>query len=277
MSWRVIDSTGNTKTRAVSSTNGLALNNTWTGLNTFNGGTNINTTDVFANRPAAGKKGNVFLPTDGFSIAEDSGTSWVPFGPIFPLTAPVDANYSWVNQLTAATTQTKDAVVMTSGNAAATNEHFCRVLTAPATPYTITAAFLAFLPAVDFFGFGLMFRDSVSGNIVFHKLDQNSSIYANGFIWSAEKWTSPTTFSASYTLTGSLVRASGIGQLVWMRIGDDGVNRNWFVSGDGQNWTNIFQVSRTDFLTANQVGWFIYSNNANYGNIPVTLLSWKQG
>ena len=41
----------------------------------------------------------------------------------------------------------------------------------------------------------------------------------------------------------------------WMRVRDDGTNRNFELSVNGLDWTLFHQHSRTDFLTATQVGW----------------------
>jgi hypothetical protein len=47
------------------------------------------------------------------------------------------------------------------------------------------------------------------------------------------------------------------------------------VSTDGQNFKVIHTVGRTDFLTADQVGFFV-NDQSNTIAAGMTLLSWKQ-
>ena len=55
--------------------------------------------DTFANRPAAGTPGRIYLPTDGLFIERDNGSIWEKFGPIWPMTPPLAADFpTWVNQ-----------------------------------------------------------------------------------------------------------------------------------------------------------------------------------
>ena len=60
----------------------------------------------YADRPAASGAGNLFLPSNGFEVDRDNGSAWSPWGPLFPFTAPVDGDFSWVNQTSASVTAT---------------------------------------------------------------------------------------------------------------------------------------------------------------------------
>jgi len=62
-----------------------------------------------------------------------------------------------------------------------------------------------------------------------------------------------------------------------MRIADNNTNRICSVSADGQNWIEVHSVGRTDFLTADQVGFMIRPTNSATPNIGtgVSVLSWK--
>src|SRR5258707_1057386 len=62
------------------------------------GGSTISTGSE-ASIPGASTAGNLYLPNDGFWQQRDTGTAWVPWGPLYPLTDPaIKAPTTWVNQ-----------------------------------------------------------------------------------------------------------------------------------------------------------------------------------
>ena len=66
--------------------------------------------DTFANRPAAGTPGRIFLPTDGIFLERDNGSIWEKFGPIWPMTPPLAADFPrWFNQGTSTFLDNKGA------------------------------------------------------------------------------------------------------------------------------------------------------------------------
>jgi len=223
-----------------------------------------NTTAAYASRPAASKDGNLFLPSDGFSIQRDTGSAWVPWGPIFPLTAPVLTEFAWINQETATAVETKGGIYLLAP--AQSGDDF-RILkkAAPSTPYTITAVFLQLQFAANYSSCGISFRQSSDG-----KFQSFASVYDSGTKYQIAKYNSVTSHSASYA---SAVRLHSV--LEFFRITDDGTNRICQLSYDGQNWYTIHTVGRTDFLTADEVGFYANSNNATYP-AAMTLLSWKE-
>jgi hypothetical protein len=136
---------------------------------------------------------------------------------------------------------------------------------APATPYTIT---IAFIPngVGNNDAWGFVWRQSSDGKLVtINKSAGNNSLAVN-------KWTSDSAFSAAYvTITGGL---DVYQPCLFFRATDNGTNRISSISADGQNFIDIHTVGRTDFMTANQIGFGIF-DNATY-TVGMTLLSWKQ-
>ena len=49
-----------------------------------------------------------------------------------------------------------------------------------------------------------------------------------------------------------------------MRITDNGTNRITYISNDGYYWHTLSTIGRTDYITANQYGFFIGGNNSAY-------------
>jgi hypothetical protein len=227
-------------------------------------------TGTHASRPTFGNPGRIYLPSDGYSLGRDSGTAWETWGPFSPFTPPSDTGFAWVNQGTSSIATTKDALALVGAATGSGANIVARVKTAPATPYVITAALQGAMIEKQWQSYGLVFRESSSGKI--HTFD----FLANGTLTAlrSAKFTSATVFSAQYI---DAAVATG-GGLLWLRISDDGTNRKCSFSRDGVNFIEIHSVGRTDFLTADQVGFMVGTENAatpNYAPV-VTVLSWKQ-
>lgn len=249
--------------------NGTLTDNTG-GHVSFNGagvvGNNVYTS-AYASPPGAPNGGDLWLPSDGIGIIfRYSGAAWVPWGPLFPFIAPpAAASWTWVNQGTASVADSKGAVILSGPSASGSTNLRLLVRTAPATPWTVTAAFFADLDSHGASETGLCFRASGAGTI------HTMAIAAGLAGIASRKWTSPTAFSADYVNTATIKTTFPGAVVVWMRLQDDGTNRILSHAVDGQTWRTVHSVARTDFLTANQVG--IYSR-VDSGFAGMQLLSW---
>lgn len=217
-------------------------------------------------RPGSPASGDLFFPNDGIYVRRYNGTSWESWGPIYPLTEPVDGDFSWVNQGTATVETTRGGIYLHAPAVSAALR--ARVKTAPATPYTITCRLLFNLLTGRA---GLCFRQSSDGKLATFTYDFSSGGASN---WYSTKYTSPGVVSANYS--GALT-ASGmnIGREFYMRIADDGTNRIISASWDGVHFFVVHTIGRTDFLTADQVGFFVDANQTTH---PAGMLveSWLQ-
>ena len=232
-------------------------------------------TSAYASPPVSPVSGDMWVPSDGFYALRYSGSAWAPWGPIFPMTPPNNASFAWVNQGGASVSTANGGIYMHTGTPGTGDNLRVRKMAAPSTPYTLTAAIMLLMPQVDYMFAGVGFRESSSGKITTLTIGSSSIYSTSGPHVSAQKWTDETTFSASYTLTGALFKADSFaGDLLWVRIADNGTNRLLSLSKDGQNFVQIHSVSRTDFLTADEICFWANANNADYG-LGMTLLSWK--
>ena len=68
--------------------------------------------DLYANKPAAGVKGRLFLPTDGLFLEYDDGAAWHQYGPYRRLKAPPQTGWTWVNQGNATATYIGSALIL---------------------------------------------------------------------------------------------------------------------------------------------------------------------
>jgi hypothetical protein len=186
----------------------------------------------------------------------------VPWGPLFPLTAPVNGDFS---DLGSPTTTTTYGGILVEGAGTPFNI-VGRVKTAPATPYTITAAFLVQGRSTTNASAGLLFRESGSG-----KLSTFNAFQEAPFLRSVVfRMTNLTTYGGAIDLNDSTYFWGG--PLIWLRISDDGTtNRVYSRSTNGQVWTTLLTQARTTHLTADQVGFY-----ADGAGEQIHLLHWAQ-
>ena len=98
--------------------------------------------NTFATRPAASTPGRIFLPTDGLFIERDNGSIWEKFGPIWPMTPPLAADFpTWLNQGGSTFTDIKGAIFFNCAVATSATIRG-RVKTYPSTPFTVEMACL---------------------------------------------------------------------------------------------------------------------------------------
>lgn len=189
------------------------------------------------------------------------------FFPAF--TTPVDGDFAWINQDATIVTVNGNGGICLSGTSGAggNNEVALRKKAAPSVPYTVTAAILGLKKGAP--SFGLCFREVASGEL--HTFGAGFS----GVALSSSKWDSPTAFSAHYAQTPMEELLPASGGLMWLRIADDNTNRVCSWSADGYNFFTFHSVTRTDFLTANEVGFYVSSANAT-DVIALTLMSWDE-
>src|SRR4030067_314759 len=221
-------------------------------------------TNIYANRPAASNDGNLFFPSDGFVVERDTGAAWVPWGPLFPLIAPIIGDFSWINQ-GGATLDTSKGGMIIEAPASTTNLRIQKK-PAPGTPYTIDMLFQLRLMGTNYPHAGFCWRESSSGKLVSIDIVIDTNIPK----FQSNKWNSPTSYNSTY----SNVIDAMVGQMLWIRITDDGVTRNGYTSSDGQHWIEIFSQGHTDFMTPDEVGFYMDTNNSGYAQ-SITLLHWK--
>lgn len=218
-------------------------------------------TGAAGSEPGSPATGDLYFPNNAPQIERYSGSAWKTWGPIFPLVAPVSGNFTWVNQGGATLTDNKNSLSLHCP--APVNSHNLRglLVTAPATPYTVTAFLDCRPPAGNAHRWGLFFRESSTGKTSHLEYDAAGVPTLYSVYWSSV--TTPTTAYSGWSMYAFYN---------WFQISDDGANRTMRVSVDGQNWEQVDQQSRTLNMTADQVGWFGSSYNGN--PIQVVLHSW---
>lgn len=220
-------------------------------------------TDAHASPPASPANGDVWVPSDSAILYHRSGGAWVGRAVGGPLTAPVDGDFSWVNQGIATVSTTKGGIYLHSALEAGVNMHL-RVK-AHTAPRKYTVGFYPGTIFADFSTCGLAWRQSSDGKLVAYKI-MNSALYithASG----------PTVEVANFS---QISLPSGLGGMFWLQIEDDNTNLIFRYSVDGVNFHADNQNSRSAYLTApDQVGFFVTSRGSNRP-ASMWVLSWKE-
>lgn len=232
------------------------------------GSGNTTTSGTIASLPAAGTAGNLYLPTDEPVLLRDNGASWDSFGPIFTLTSPGStAGWSWVNQSTATITTTSASWTFQVSGGTGFNLF---TVAAPATPWKMDFLFQPSYtgPNAAVSTCCACFLNSGSG--AFHEYEFRSD-GTNAYDWmgvlGSYKYTDVNTFNSLYF--DRLTWNPGWGHR-FVRVGDDGSNRYVAFSGDGQNFAVGHTIGRTDFVTADRIGFGV--SNTGSGTFTMKIL-----
>ena len=191
------------------------------------------------------------------------GTNW---GAVYSLTPVVLTDFTWVNQGSASATQQGDSVYLSVTNGSG---EALRILkkAAPATPYTVTAALIGIVyPNSSVAEMGIGWRENSSGNLVVARHDYSGTVRA----LSVTKHNNTTAGVAHYVVANTAPPAT----VFWWRLEDDGTNRKVYFSNDGVNFLQYHSVGRTDYLTADEIGFFVGGNSSAF--VGMTLLSWEE-
>jgi len=227
-------------------------------ISTGGGSGDITEQGVYGSRPAADNDGDLYFSTDAAVLSRDKGTGngYSHWGPIYLLNmSKVVSDFAWINQETATATDTAGGIVMTPPVGTGSSINLLK-RTAPSTPYTITMAGILNAVGANSLRMGLCFRQSSDGKLAYHAIGYGGSNWKiEGF-----KFTNPTTYSGATYYSYEFMPMGG---LIWLRIADNGTNRITSISSDGQNWTDIHSVGRTDYLTADEIGIAVDCNNAS--------------
>jgi hypothetical protein len=213
--------------------------------------------------PTPGVAGRIYFPTDGGEIYEDNGISWQAFGPINLLTIPVLSNFTQVNSGGEVTyTQSTNGIYLVNSDDSGNIRSL--VVSTPGVPYTVTAGFIPLVWDIEFNMYGLVIRNSGSGNVIVMR-----NVLTNPYL---ELDIYPATDGGSY---GSAYLADvGLTQnILWMRFSYDGTNRHWYISQDGVNFLQVLTQAGGTYITENQVGIFTTNFQASKP-LPSTLISW---
>lgn len=241
-------------------------------LNEAGGAINANTAartlvGTFAARPAAASSsGAVYFCTDCDAVYRSDGATWQKVrmgayaGP--PMADPPPAGWVDINLGSDTSGTDKDAQTLTVASGAGINQKLRVRTLAPAINYAVTAYLDANYPLptqAAYIAAGLVLRDSASGKYIAMYAGDTSSTSANPAMVVQ-------TFNGPTAVVAVLASAPGLTLGItptpppkWMRIRDDGATRYWEYSFDGKYWATLYSGSRTEFITADQIGFMAWN------------------
>jgi len=233
-------------------------------------------TDLYANKPAAGVKGRLFIPTDGLFLEYDDGAAWHQYGPFRRFKAPPQTGWQWINRGNATATFVGGALVLEDPELDFGSPQL-RLLVRSLMPgvQNVVAAF-AYNGAASMNGpkCGFVSR-SVGGND-----DGNFSTW--GFrLWQtstypfleAVNYLSPTAVETTPSYDNRTFW--GMLRVFWVKFSWEGNYKRWYWSQDGVNWIKWGESTFDSYNAPSQHGIFIDPLNNN-NRISLTLLHWEE-
>lgn len=219
---------------------------------------NVNT-GTLVNRPFYGSAGSLYYPSDAPYMSRDSGTAWEAFGPLYKLTLPIDANFSWVNQgsATYSVTNSIPQMVITSTGGADNMNMRVRTL---ANPITVTAALACTSSTgagANMYGIGV--RNSSTGNLA----SLGAYFQGGSAPYMKVHHGTATSLTSIYAGTGQYGWFSN--GLIWLRIVSTSTQLTYFYSIDGVNWIQAYTetISASGVSSIQQFFWFGYGRSVD--------------
>lgn len=227
--------------------------------------------------PKAPNDSTKFLRGDATWAAPGSSSPFlIPWFGTQTLTAPpAVSGFTWVNQESATATEANSTVKLYTPNETGTHLHL--LVKAKSPSYTITAKFIPNLNG-NYLQGGLCWRDSAGGKII--TWGPNFDIQ---FGLRVCKWNSATAVSAYYT-SGQYAAPGNAGQAstaistypIWLKIEDNNTNRICYYSLNGVEWVAFHTIGRTDFITADQIGYYVGTQTTTTLTGSIELVSWVE-
>lgn len=233
--------------------------------------------DTWANRPAAGTEGRLFLPTDGYDPCRDTGAAWVNQVPLGRDVSnpPAAGSFSQINFANTTLTASGDGLRLDGvGDGASGNKYKSAVVAIPGSgAYALTVGVELIYHDANFPGTGIVITDGTGASAKGHFF----FIYRAGGAYSSyvQNGTHPTTFSSTPFTPVFPLRES---KRFWMRIADDRTtNLTFSLSGDGVNWPTgptylIGSLGRTSWLTPSHIGLCRFESGVVATGAPATQM-----
>ncbi|MDQ6892197.1 MAG: hypothetical protein M3167_06275 [Acidobacteriota bacterium] len=244
------------------------------------GGTgNVTTTGAYGSAPTPGgtngASGDLYFPNDSvISPMRSTGSAWEGWAQGVKLTDPALTSFGWRNQGTSTISTTNGGVYLVPQTVAARAARM-RTIAVPTAPYTITAAFIiaGSSSVADWNGGLVLYETSTTKCVTFCLYNFNStSVKLN-----AQKLPTPGTWTANYALTNDDVTSRPKGNVFWLRINDDNTNRHFLFSFDGIHFQEVSgTIGRTDYITPDEIGFYMDPEGLGAGVGTIWLLSWLQ-
>lgn len=205
-----------------------------------------------ASRPTAPRKGTRYIPTDYGLESIYDGSNWQHISGGRIVTPPVVSNFTWVNQ-GSATAVDRDGIVMQTPDSSGDQLRML-VASTPGSSYTFRTTVRGYVGTSNFYGFGIVVRDSASGKVITYMTKQDNSI-------TADRWNSSSSYLNAVTALSSNLGSDRMSEL-HLGIQRDATNRLYQFSVNGYDWVTLISTANTDHITEDQVGLLVFTNRS---------------
>ena len=221
-------------------------------------------TGTQASRPSAGTANRLYVPTDGYPLSIDNGSSWDPVVDGRRYSAPpAPASLTQIGFTSDTTlTQHGDALLFIwTGDSDGSSKNIGAVVAKPAGNYSLTIGFelLAMSLTNQGAAFGLIVTDGTASNSKAFTIGLwLTSTTLPYFMFYTQNVTLPGTWSATRTNV-AWPFLNYFSHQFFIKLTDDGTNHVVTLSLDGVNWnllSSTSTISRTDWLTPAYIGLF---------------------
>lgn len=224
---------------------------------------------------SAAGAGALYYTTDSIYTARSNGSTWDLWVQGTPVVDPNLQSWAWVNQGTSTVDTTLGGIYMSipAGSVGVDSVRIYET-TVPATPYTITAAVILNMDSTSNpMQTGIGWKEAASGKLHWHATGANSGGGTGKLITINYKFNTPTSFNGTYAPPSTEFSQLGFGNLLWLRIKDDGTNRTSWYSHDSFHWVQFHTVAHTDFFTPAKV---FFAVNTQVAKVEgAWLVSWQ--
>ena len=218
----------------------------------------INLMGTYASLPAAGTAGRLYKCTDAPITLRDNGTSWDAWHNDFAVTLPPSFTALLGTSVSASIDTSKGFSLIDIDGGQGLSMALYKKALANTINYTATIYCDAILPVGGTNSlFGIAVRNSSNGNIIGWGPFDNTG----GWSFNVGLWNSVSSYNGNLNQVGG----SYFTRIRWYRIKDDGTNRLYQYSIDGQNWATYYSQGRTVSVTPDEVGIFCTSGSLGSG------------
>ncbi len=229
--------------------------------------------DMYANKPAAGIKGRLFIPTDGLYLEYDDGTTWHKYGPCQRLKAPPQTGWTWFNQGNAAVTYAGGVLILSDPDQD-TNNPQVRGVVRPLGEgkTTLTTAFtMSGVTSAQWYGGNCIHGGGTEADeFTLWGLKMTTS-YPYPYL-SFAPFTSPTVAGTAPSFDSRILWPH---RLFWFRFKLDGEYKRYYFSEDGLHWTLWYSVASYTDHCPMQYGVALDRYN-NATAISLALVHWEE-
>lgn len=231
--------------------------------------------DLYDNKPVAGVKGRLFLPTDGMFLEYDDGAAWHQYGPYRRLKAPPQTGWSWVNQGSATATFTGSALILEDPELNTTSPQvrlYMRWLNSGTTKLDMAFTYNGLATDTTFIGIAMRcIGGTDDGNFTVWGLRQAAS--SNYPMLHLQNYTSATAYEGSTPSFDG--RNLWPARLFWFRFEWAGNYKRYYYSQDGVNWIKWYEQTFYDSSYPMQYGICIDPVN-NAEKVSMSLVHWEE-